>query len=41
MFLACPACRNGFDSAVQPAVNGFYEAYQRLAGVEKVVSFEV
>jgi ribosomal protein S27E len=41
MFLACPACRKPFDSAVQPAVNQFYEAYQRLAGAEKAVSFEV
>ena len=35
----CPGCRNDYDSAIKPAVDGFQRAYQSLLQIPKSVTF--
>lgn len=35
----CPGCRNQYDSAVKPAVDGFQRAYRSLLKLPKSVTF--
>jgi hypothetical protein len=35
----CPGCKNDYDSAVRPAVDGFQRAYHSLLAIPKNVTF--
>jgi hypothetical protein len=35
----CPGCRINYDTAIQPAVDGFQRSYQSLAEIADRISF--